>query len=148
MASARELVFLDASLLIAASGSSTGGSAVAMEVCQGRKFRAVLSERVLLEARENISGKMGENPLVRFYKLLADLNPVMAPAATKAGLGECAEVVGAKDAHVLASAIESGAGYLLTLDRRHFLNARVRGARLKVRIMTPGEFLKGLVGSS
>ena len=60
----RGLVFLDASVidasvLVAASRSPSGGSAVAMEVYRGRRFRAALTARVLLEARVDIAEKFG-----------------------------------------------------------------------------------------
>ena len=42
-------MFLDPSVLIAASRSPLGGSALAMEVCSGREFRAALTTSRLLK---------------------------------------------------------------------------------------------------
>ena len=42
-------MFLDASVLIAASRSPLRGSALAMEVCSGREFRAALTTSRLLK---------------------------------------------------------------------------------------------------
>jgi predicted nucleic acid-binding protein len=45
-----------------------------------------------------------------------------------------------EDAHVVASAIESGAHYLITLDRR--LARRIDQARLPIIAISPGQFLQ------
>ena len=147
MASQPILVFLDASVLVAASRSPTGGSAVAMEVCQGRRYRAALSTTVLLEARVNIAGKFGERELLRFYRQLAALDPRMIGHPSREQLDQCISLTGEKDAHVLAAALASGAAFLLTLDRRHLLTPAVEAAGLPVRVMTPGDFLRHVATS-
>ena len=120
----RSLVFLDASVLVAASHSPSGGSAVAMEACQGSQFRAAVTSRVLLEARVNIAEKFGEGDLVRFYRQLAALDPVMVLPPPDEQVRSCIALTTEKDAHVLAAALECNAAYLLTLDRRHLLTPR------------------------
>ena len=144
MARQRALVFLDASVLVAASRSPSGGSALALEVCCGRRFRAALSARVLLEARVNIAEKFGEGELVRFYQQVASLDAEMVSPPSPERLAQCASLVGEKDAHVLAAALACGAGYLLTLDRRHLITEAVQSAGLSVRVVTPGDFLRGI----
>ena len=140
--SGRSLVFLDASVLVAASRSLSGGSAVAMGVCRGRRFRAALTARVLLEARVNIAEKFGETELLNFYRQIAALDPEMAPPPSREHLSECVPLTTEKDAHVLAAALACKAGYLLTLDRRHLLTPSVQSAGLPLEVMTPGDFLK------
>ena len=144
MASQRALVFLDASVLVAASSSPSGGSAVALEVCQGRRFRAALTNQVVMEARVNIAEKFGETELVRFYQQLAGLDPEMVPPPSADRIAECVPLTNEKDAHVLAAALECKAAYLLTLDRRHLLSPAVMSAGLPIRMMTPGDFLQGI----
>ncbi len=144
--SGRSLVFLDASVLVAASRSPAGGSALTIEVCRGRRFRAALTARVLLEARVNIAEKFGEPELLRFYQQVAGLDPEMAPPPSPERLAECVPLTTEKDAHVLAAALECGAAYLLTLDRRHLLTPVVQSARLPLKVVTPGDFLKERAG--
>ncbi len=115
---------------------------MAIEVCSGRMFRAALTARVLLEVRVNIVKKFGEPELVRFYKQLAALNPKMIPPPSQRRLNECVHLTTEKDAHVLAAALECGAAYLMTLDRRHLLTPVVGSAGLPTRVVTPGDFLK------
>ncbi len=58
MTTAAERVFIDASVFIAAAGSASGGSALVLDLCQGRRYAAVCSQRVLLEAQTNIREKL------------------------------------------------------------------------------------------
>jgi predicted nucleic acid-binding protein len=115
-----------------------------MEVCRGQRFGAAVSEAVLLEARVNIAEKFGDAELARFYRQLAHLYPDVIEPPSLATLRRCVPLTAEKDAHVLVAALECDAEYLLTLDRRHLLNERVVGARLPVRLMTPGDFLQGV----
>lgn len=135
-------MFLDASVLVAASRSPTGGSALTIEVCQSRRFRAAVTARILLEARVNIADKSGETELVRFYQQLAALNPEMAPPPSENRLEECIPLTTKKDAHVLAAALKCGAEYLLSLDRRHLATSTVQAAGLPVLVVTPECFLR------
>jgi hypothetical protein len=116
-----------------------------MEVCRGSRFRAVLTTRVLLEARVNIAGKFGETELLRFYQQLAAVIPEMVAPPSHQEVGRCSPLTGDKDAHVLAAALECGAAYLLTLDRRHLLTPAVESASLPLKVVTPGQFLRELV---
>ena len=131
---------------MAASRSPNGGSAVVLEVCQGRRFRGAVSEAVLLEARVNIAATFGDPELARFYQQFASLVPEMVAAPTQDRLSQCIPLTTEKDAHVLAAAIACEADWLLTLDRRHLLNERVLGAGLSLQVMTPGDFLQRIVG--
>ena len=140
-----ELVFLDASVLVAASGSAEGGSAVAMELCQGGQYRAALTTTVLLEARWNIAGKLGEPALLRFYRQLAALGPEMVAPPGAEQISRYMPLTGVKHAHVLAAALRCDAAYLLTLDRRHLLTPAVESAGLPVQVMAPGDFLRDVV---
>lgn len=135
-------LFLDASVLVAAARSPSGGSALVMEVCRGRRFQAALSGRVLLEARVNIAEKFGEAELVRFYQQLAGLEPEMVLPPPSERLAQCGSIVGRKDAHVLAAALECGATYLLTLDRRHLITRAIQMQELPLKVLTPGDFLR------
>lgn len=145
MALSRTLVFLDASVLVAASRSPAGGSALTLEVCQGRSFRAAVTSTVLLEARVNIAGKFGEMELLRYYRQLASVRPELVPPPSEAGIRQAALLTSEKDAHVLAAALECKAGWLVTLDRKHLLTPAVLSANLPLRAGTPGDFLTALV---
>jgi predicted nucleic acid-binding protein len=143
-----ERVFIDASVFIAAAGSVTGGSALVLDICQGRRYTAGCSQRVLLEAQTNIRDKLPPETLARFYKLLAAISPLLVPPATDDEIVHGAQFVAHKDAHVIASALKGGVAYLITLDRKHLANDAVRAAGLPFLIMTPGDFLPRVIQST
>jgi len=153
VAEVRSLLFLDASVLVAAAHSPTGGSALVLEICAGSRFRGALTLKVLLEARHNIQDRpalseaegFGEAELLRFYRQLGALEPLMVSPPSAGRLKLCAGVTAEKDAHVLAAALDSRADYLLTLDRRHFLTPAVHAFAAPMRIATPGDFLQTLL---
>ena len=104
-----------------------------------------MTTKVLLKACWNIAEKLGETELLRFYQQMAVLGPEMVPSPSRVQMERCIPPSRGKDAHVLAGALECGAAYLVTLDRRHLLTPAVESAGLPVRVMTPGDFLREVV---
>ncbi|MGE5532223.1 MAG: PIN domain-containing protein [Bacteroidota bacterium] len=140
---ATTLLFFDASALIAAAGSQTGGSAFLLTIC-GRGFlRAAVSYAVLAEAEGNILTNLPEAALTRYRQQVLSVPMVIAPLPPARELQEASRVVGEKDAHVLAAALALRAPYLVTLDKP--LAARVNDAGLSVRAVSPKEFITGLL---
>ena len=135
-------MILDASVLIAASGSPTGASALILALCGRGLARVVSSRPVLLESERNIQAKLGDDALARFYKSIADLPMKILDGPTPEEIHAHKETIHPKDAHVLASAIRGNAKILLTLDRKHLLTPSVRRAKLPFAILTPGDFLR------
>ena len=141
-------LFFDASVLVATAGSTTGASALVVEACHRGLTRAVSSRAVLLEAERNIRNKLGSNPLLRFYEALGLVDFEIVPDPTSREIEAQARIIHAKDAHVLAAASGAGIDFLLTLDRKHFMTRAVLEAGLSFAILTPGDFLRRLVGGS
>ena len=108
---AKEGVFVDASVWIAASGSPSGGSSLVLEICEGRRFYALCSQRVLQEAQTNILAELPVEALVRFYRLLAAVEPgIVSPVAPDEEV-QYGGIIAEKDAHVVAAAVRGGAAY-------------------------------------
>lgn len=135
-------LFIDASVFIAGTISETGGSFVIFELCQKKGYKAVTSELVLEEVRKNIKSKLAINLLKRFYKLLTSLSLEVYPSPED--IREYEKIIEPKDAHVLASAIESKSDYLITLDQKHFFTDKIKKTKLPVKIVTPKEFITEL----
>ena len=138
----KKRVFLDVSVFIAAAGSESGRSSLILEVCRGIRFSAVTTRRILLEARRNIRKKLSSEAILRFYKEIAKLNPEIIGPPAKESLSQYDDIIALKDQHVLASALEGKAAFLITLDRKHFQTEVIRQANLSITIMTPKEFLE------
>ena len=77
------LIFFDASCLIAAAGSPSGGSGFLLALCLRRLIRGAVSQPVLLEAQRNIQRKLGEEELNSFYRLLVLIPFILAPVPLK-----------------------------------------------------------------
>lgn len=127
--------FIDASVILAALGSQSGGSAWVLKLIRKRKLKAVTSQAVVEEVFNNIH-KIGvsEAKTAQFI-LTSQIKLVPAPESVDVEryFGRVAD----KDAHVIASAVKSGAETIITLDKKHLLSAKIKG----LEIITPGEFL-------
>ena len=111
------LLFFDASCLIAAAGSSTGGSAFLLSLCSRNLLRGAVSQAVLLEAERNIRAKLGSQALAAYHGLLQVVPLVLASVPRVPTRATWLQVVNGKDAHVVASALAVKAPFVLTLDR-------------------------------
>jgi predicted nucleic acid-binding protein len=138
-------IFFDASVLIAASVSPSGGSALVTRVCTRGLARAQVTRLILWEAERNLKAKFPASALLEFYTMLGALEPRVVPDPSPAEIRRASEVVSPRDAHVLAGARAGKASHLLTLDRRHFPDPKTRAAILPIVVCTPGEFLAELV---
>lgn len=138
----KQLVFIDASVWVAAAHSPGGGSSLVLEICRGKRFGAMCSQRVLMEAQTNVRHKMPVEALARFYHLLAETAPLITAAPSEDDETEYAAFVAAKDAHVVAAARASDAAYLVSLDRKHIVTDQVRASIKPVSVLTPAEFIQ------
>lgn len=136
-------VFFDASCLIAASGSPSGGSGFLLSLCAKGFLQGVVSQPVLIEAQRNITSKLGSEALNTFFRLLAvvPLTLTQIPAGSELKVYET--LVNPKDAHVVAAAEVNQVPFILTLDKR--LAAQINQTNLPVKALTPGEFIKSIL---
>jgi len=133
-------VFLDTSALLAGLVSSQGAAHLILALAEAELVTLVVSEEVLVEAERNLAAKLPEAlSHYRRWREACPLEPV-PPPSTEAVL-RAAEVIHPKDAAILAAAIEARVDYLVTLDRRHFLDNPEVARRSGLRIGTPGDFL-------
>ena len=134
------LLFFDASCLIAASASPSGGSGFLLSLCGKGQLRGAVSHTVLLEAERNIQTKMGQRVLDSYHDLLLLVPLMVAPVPNITHRQPWHRIVNSKDHHVVAASLACGANYLLSLDRG--LNAEVSQASLPLQALTPGQFIK------
>ena len=135
-------LFFDASVLVAGAHSPGGGSALLLEACKAGGFQAQTTFLIFLEALHALSG-FPQATLRRFDQLLAKINWVLCTIPPKQTLEQYRQYTDPGDIHVLASAIEGRAEFLLTLDRRHILSASEPLARagVPIIILRPGDFI-------
>ncbi|MBU1322938.1 PIN domain-containing protein [Patescibacteria group bacterium] len=135
-------VFLDASVLVAASASVNGASAYILHLARQRKIKAFVSEDAVGEAVKNVNLKLAAagKERLKTYLIKARLKLVDSPEAET--IAACEKIIHFKDAPILAAAIAKRVNILLTLDRKHFLTKSVADFAKPMKIFTPGGFLR------
>ena len=167
------LAFIDASVILAALGSKSGGSSQVLKLIKKRKIDShghspwsslsslrgheakasptarsrgprlleidgVTSQAVVEEVFRNAHKiKIAESEVSRLISI-SSLKVISAPASEE--VEEYLDITAAKDAHVVASAIQSKAKVVITLDKKHLLSKKIKG----LAVLTPGEFLQNL----
>jgi predicted nucleic acid-binding protein len=134
------LVFFDASCLIAAAGSPTGGSSFLLSLCAKGYLQAAVSSYVLTEAARNIQARMKAGAWNSYQVILTSIPFVLASVPSP--LPDLPPV-NLKDIHVVAAASTVATAYLLTLDKG--LLAEANQAGLAFLTLTPGDFIKTIL---
>jgi predicted nucleic acid-binding protein len=143
--SPRLLIFIDASVLLAAAGSPIGGSAEALRILSNHDvYRGVVSTLVLLEARRNLAREFRPETETRLITLLAGLRPMIVQPHEPVPTLQSPSSIADKDLHVVEACVASGASLCLTLDRRHLLTDELRAWGLQRRLLfvRPAEFIE------
>ena len=134
------LLFFDASCLIAAAGSPSGGSGFLLSLCAREFLRGAVSQVVLLEAERNIERKLGAETLLSYHRLL-QLTPLsIAPVPLITHQQAWHRTVNEKDWHVAAAALAIHVPYLLTLDQG--LKDQINRSSIGLESFDPGSFIK------
>ena len=132
------LAFIDASVILAALGSKSGGSSQVLKLVRKRKIDGVTSQAVVEEVFRNANKiKITESEVSR---LISSSSLKVIPAPISEEVEKYLSVTVEKDAHVVASAIKSKANIIITLDKKHLLSKSIKG----IDVVSPGEFLQKL----
>lgn len=146
-------IFLDANILFAATLSETGGSRALFVLAKKRKIILKSSVYAIREAKRNIQKKLGENQLPIFLQLLSELKEVhdslgkisLKPQKMEAKRAqEWEQLIQGKDLPILHAARDMKVDVLITLDRKDFMNEKMKKFSFPFRILTPGEFIESL----
>ena len=133
-------VFIDTNVLIAGVNSVTGASATILDLCEARVLQMVVSRQVLVEADRNFAAKFPQ--LVgRFRQFMHNLAPLMVEDPTPESMEKAATIIDRKDAPILAAAENANVDFLITLDKKHFLNPKTR-QKVMLKVVSPIEFLQ------
>ena len=135
-------VFLDANVYFAGFFSGEGASFVVLELARRKKMQVVATKLVLREADRNLRKKAKPKILKKFRRFLQQTKIIVMPALADVILRKYEPFIHPKDVPVLAAAVESKVDYLITLDRRHFFDEKVRKCVGKTKVLTPGDFIR------
>ncbi|MCA9858613.1 MAG: PIN domain-containing protein [Thermomicrobiales bacterium] len=134
------LLFFDASCLIAAVISPTGGAGFLWGLCERGFLQAAVSQLVLTEVARNLASKLDPGYLELHRQQLRTCAPYMSPVPRLDGQPRMYPEINAKDEHVVAAALAIRADLILTLDRP--LAKEIERAALDLPVRSPGDFIK------
>jgi len=140
-------VFLDSSVIIAAVLSFSGGSFRLIRESVFKGYTLLISNYVLEECLRVLKLKYPEKIFI-LAMLLENFRFQIVKDPSQKEVEKLIKIIEPEDAPILAGAIKYKAKYLVTLDKKDFLNLKVLEfvKKHKISILTPKEFFsKNLV---
>ncbi len=133
--------FLDTSALFAGIWSTKGGGRMILKLGEAGAIRLLVSPQVLDEIESALRRKAPN--MLGLLTLLLDRSGVeVVPSPISEAVRDSQLLTGhTGDAQVLAAAWATEADYLVTLDRKHFLENPTLRAAVPFPVGTPGDFL-------
>ena len=137
----KDKLFLDANVFIAAILSPTGGSSRLINEAFRHGFQLFSSQYAIAEAMINIARKYPECSS-DFKDLLLSQPVKIAAEPTQKFIQKAKLLINVKDVPILACVMESKMDFLITLDKSHFFNSKIKSEKLPCEILIPGDFIK------
>lgn len=131
------LVFFNASVILSGLKSPQGGSAKLLSWVKQQKIKGVISELVLDETNRNLKKlSLTKKPLNKISAFLIQPAPPVSLVEKYQKV-----VLDYGDTHLLASAKETKADYLVSLDKKHVL---VLKNKTGINILSPKQLISKL----
>ena len=135
-------IFLDTSVLIAALFSSKGASAEILKLARAEKVQVFISQYVIDEIHKTLQLKGAQLHPV-FDRILETKTFNLLPKPPKKQINLAKFIIkDLKDVPILALAMHKKVDYLITLDRKDFIDNPQVSKKSKLKILTPGAFVK------
>ena len=132
-------LFLHTDVIIAGSASPDGASHALFQVAELRLLEAWTSPLVLTEVRRNLLQKLPRG--LPIFEVLWPKSLQIGPDPSEQGMVRYADYAHAKDAHVVAAAIQAQADWLVTFNVRHFYSPP------GLIVLRPGDAVQRIRGS-
>ncbi len=132
-------IFLDSSVLIAGVASFTGASRAILVLAELGLLKLVVCPYILKETDRNLAKKLPE-ALPYYRRLCNSLDWEVVSDPLPGDVRRWAGIIEAKDAPILAAAVEAKPARLVTLDTKDFTPETAEQAELA--ICTPGDLLR------
>lgn len=128
-------VFVDSSVLVAATLSLTGHARDLIRYALADRVQLATSEYVVAEVARNLAAKQPRAAVI-LGQIIEQVRFDMIDVTVEEVL-TAAEYTALKDAPVVAAAAQAKCDFLVTFDRKHLLNPPEVAARSGVAIVTP-----------
>jgi predicted nucleic acid-binding protein len=137
-------IFLDSSALIAGVLSSAGASRVLLVMAEMGDIDLLINEHVIVECERSLAKKVPE-ALPELRQTIKDAGlKILKDASPKEVQASLYVISDPNDAPILAAAIKAKVDFLVTHDRRHFLDDPKIAKKSGLQIGTPGDALAWL----
>lgn len=134
-------LFLDSSVIIAGLASHTGASHAILVLAELGLIRLIGCPYIFTEVERNLAKKVPEF-LPAYRRLMVNLNWQMVEDPVAEEVRVWLDLVPAKDAPILATAVAAAPHRFITLDVEHLVNPPEVAERSGLAICTPGDFLQ------
>lgn len=134
-------VFLDSSVIIAGSASSTGASRAVLILAEIGLFKAIVSQQVIQECQRNLANKLPV-AMPAFLELLTRLALEVVDDPDAQDVARWQTIIEEKDAPILAAALRVNANRILTLNTKDFTPEVALQAGII--LQTPAQFIQNL----
>ncbi len=138
-------VFFDASVIIAAMLSPTGGSAYVLKYVKAGKIAGVTSQTVINEILEEDKTKRLKKSKAEIENFIAKSGLVVREEITLEEIEPYQNRVDAEDAHLIAGANLTKCAYLVSLDKKHLIREDIKREFLPLKIVSPKELIEEIL---
>ncbi|MCB9457325.1 MAG: PIN domain-containing protein [Anaerolineaceae bacterium] len=136
-------VFVDASVLFAATYSAKGTARDLITLGLERKVTLVISAHVTTEVGRNLLNKYPER-LFTFEQLIQITGFEEVDKPTREEVLRAAAYTALKDAPIVAAAIKAHCTYLTTYDHKHLIDPPEVAQKSGLKIVTPSQVIEEL----
>lgn len=135
-------VFLDANIWFSAAMSAQGGSFLICHLAEEGLIQAVANKHVLDEAERNLLLKAPKK-LSGYFALLAKTRPEVNNLLPNDDIVRTlGSLLLSKDIPVVFGALEARADFLVSLDKKHILQPKLKAFSWPFEIVSPKKFLE------
>ncbi len=135
-------IFLDTSVLLAATLSSNGASACIVNLCAADLIQGFVTTDVFEEALNVIQRKFPDQKALYEKVMQSGLTIKKAPKNSPLWARAKNWIKDPNDVMILVGAKHLEVDYLITLDLRDFIKDTQVGRKSELKILTPGDFLE------
>lgn len=138
-------VFFDASIIIAALLSPTGGSALLLQYIKIGKIIGITSQTTIEEILEEDKPQKINRSRKEIEQFIGKSGLLIRESITLEEVMEYNNLVDSEDAHLIAGANLTKCSHLATLDKKHLLRADIAQKFLPLKIVSPKDLLEEIV---
>lgn len=141
----RSRVFFDASIIIEALLSKTGGSSLLIQYIKMGKIIGITSQTVIGEVLEEDKPKKFKRSREEIERFITQSGLLIREAIAMEEIAPYKDLVDIEDAHLIAGSNLTKCKYLVTLDKKHLLREDIKMRFLPLKIVSPKQLLEEII---